>query len=84
MFAGAKGKQPKKVRQLQCQEQYILITSHIAFRDCRVHTFSDNLSRNSSIRQEDHALCHELAFHWKQDLHCGGSLGCRLLRDAVV
>ena len=53
----------------------ILITSHSDFRDCRVHTFSDSLSRNSSIRQEDHALCHGLAFHWKQDLHSGGSLG---------
>ena len=25
----------------------VLIISHITFRDCRVHTFSDNLSRNS-------------------------------------
>ena len=24
-----------------------LIISHITFRDCRVHSFSDNLSRNS-------------------------------------
>ena len=31
------------------QEQYILIISHITFRDCRVHIFSDNLSRNSCI-----------------------------------
>ena len=27
----------------------VLIISHIAFRDCRVHIFSDNLSRNSCI-----------------------------------
>ena len=27
----------------------VLIISHIAFRDCRVHIFSDNLSRNSGI-----------------------------------
>ena len=61
----------------------ILITSHNVFRDCSVHTFSDSSPRNSSIRQEDHALRHGLAFHWKQDLRSGGSLGCRL-RDAVV
>ena len=30
------------------QEQFnsVLIISHITFRDCRVHIFSDNLSRN--------------------------------------
>ena len=27
----------------------VLITSHITFRDCRVHIFSDNLSRNNCI-----------------------------------
>ena len=27
-----------------------LIISHITFRDCRVHIFADNLSRNSCIR----------------------------------
>ena len=47
MFASAKGKPQKYVRQLQCQEQCI---DHIAilgtFWDCRVHAFSD-LSRNS-------------------------------------
>ena len=30
----------------------VLIISHITFRDCRVHSFSDNLSRNSCIRNE--------------------------------
>ena len=30
-----------------------LIISHITFRDCRVHSFSDNLSRNSCIHYED-------------------------------
>ena len=29
-----------------CQEQ-VIDHSHITFRDCRVHIFSDNLSRNS-------------------------------------
>ena len=28
----------------------VLIISHIKFRDCRVHIFSDNLSRNSCIQ----------------------------------
>jgi len=37
MFASAKEKQQKKVRQLQCQKNSALIISHIAFRDCRVH-----------------------------------------------
>ena len=27
----------------------VMIISHITFRDCRVHIFSDNLSRNSCI-----------------------------------
>ena len=27
----------------------VLIISHITFRDCRVHIFSDNLSLNSCI-----------------------------------
>ena len=29
----------------------VLIMSHITFRDCRVHIFFDNLSRNSCIRR---------------------------------
>ena len=28
----------------------VLIISHIIFRDCRVHIFSDNLSQNSCIQ----------------------------------
>ena len=31
----------------------VLITSHITFRDCRAHIFSDNLSRNSCIRRRE-------------------------------
>ena len=31
----------------------VLIISHITFRDCRVHIFSDNLSRNSCISLRD-------------------------------
>ena len=30
----------------------VLIISHITFRDCRVHIFSDNLSRNSCIHTQ--------------------------------
>ena len=33
----------------------VLIISHITFRDCRVHSFSDNLSRNSCIKLWMHA-----------------------------
>ena len=33
----------------------VLIISHITFRDCRVHIFADNLSRNSCM------LCYSLA-----------------------
>ena len=32
-------------------DSYILIISQITFRDCRVHSFCDNLSRNSCIPQ---------------------------------
>ena len=46
MFASAKGKRQKYVLQLQFRKS-VLIISHITFRDCRVHIFSDNLSRNS-------------------------------------
>ena len=30
----------------------VLIISQITFRDCRVHIFSDNLSRNSCIQKQ--------------------------------
>ena len=32
-----------------CVRNSVLIISHVTFRDCRVHIFSDNLSRNSCI-----------------------------------
>ena len=32
----------------------VLIISHITFRDCRLHIFSDNRSRNSCILCQDH------------------------------
>ena len=40
----------------------VLITSHITFRDCRAHIFSDNLSRNSCIRRRERQLM-ETAAH---------------------
>ena len=48
MFASAKGKQQKKVRQLQCQEQCINHIPYYLSVLSRTH-FSDNLSRNSCI-----------------------------------
>ena len=41
----------------------VLIISHITFRDCRVHIFSDNLSRNSCmcIVSQLMFLCHFLS-----------------------
>ena len=47
MFASAKGKQQKC--RFDSYSVSVLIISHITFRDCRVHIFSDNLSRNSCI-----------------------------------
>ena len=37
----------------------VLIISHIAFQDCRMHIFSDNFSRNSCKHwlAEPHQLC---------------------------
>lgn len=46
MFASAKGKKQKQVRQLQYIRNSVLIICHVVFRDCCVHIFSDNLSRN--------------------------------------
>ena len=42
----------------------VLIISHITFRDCRVHIFSDNLSRNSCIhnRQSNKEVFFSLEF----------------------
>ena len=49
MFASAKGKQQKQVRQLQCQEQSIDHIPYYLSGLSHAH-FSDNLSRNSCIR----------------------------------
>ena len=42
----------------------VLIISYITFRDCRVHIFSDNLSRNSCIhnRQSNKEVFFSLEF----------------------
>ena len=49
MSASAKGKQQKYRFDSYSVRNSVLIISHITFRDCRVHMFSDNLSRNSCI-----------------------------------
>jgi len=50
MFARAKGKQQKYSRfDLTASRTNVLIISYITFRDCRVHSFCDNLPRNSCI-----------------------------------
>ena len=44
-------KESKKSRFDSCSvKNRVLIISHITFRDCRVHIFSDNLSQNSCIQ----------------------------------
>ena len=48
MFANAEGKQQRRFDSYSVRNS-VLIVSHITFRDCRVHIFSDNLSRNSCI-----------------------------------
>ena len=53
MFASAKGKQQKQVRQLQCQEQCIEHIPYYLSGLSRAH-FSDNLSRNSGIQPSIH------------------------------
>jgi len=35
----------------------VLIISHVTFRDCRVHIFSDNLSGNNCIQQKQRKVC---------------------------
>ena len=67
MFASVKGKQQKQIRQLQSQEQCI---DHIptTFRncpaDCRVHSFSDNPSRNSCILRVNNGTRRSLEIHY--------------------
>ena len=44
----------------------VLVISHITFRDCRVHIFADNLSRNSCMHKGNHAfLLLAIALAWK-------------------
>ena len=42
----------------------VLIISHITFRDCRVHSFCDNLSRNSCISGA--AMSRRRGVAWKE------------------
>ena len=60
MFASAKGK--KKAGSTAAVVRYsVMIISHITFRDCRVHFFGDNLSRNSCIWT---CTIHSFLFFW--------------------
>ena len=49
MFATVKKKATKVGSTATVVRNSVLIISHITFRDCRVHIFSNNLSRNSCI-----------------------------------
>ena len=49
MFASAKGKQQVSRSDSCSVRNSVLSISHITLRDCRVHIFSDNLSRNSCM-----------------------------------
>ena len=48
VFASAKGKRQSRFDSYSVRNS-VLIISHITFRDCRVHSFFDSLSRNSCI-----------------------------------
>ena len=48
MFASAKESNKSRFDSYSIRNS-VLSISHITFRDCRVHSFSDNLSRNSCI-----------------------------------
>ena len=60
MFASCmKGKQ-KSLVDSDSVRNSVLIISHITFRDCRVHIFSDNLSRKSCINSVELLRTHTL------------------------
>ena len=48
MSATAKGEQQSRFDSYSVRNSELII-SHITFRDCRLHIFSDNLSRNSCM-----------------------------------
>ena len=48
LWVHAKGKQQKRFDSYSVRNS-VLNMSHITFRDCRVHIFSDNHSRNICI-----------------------------------
>ena len=49
MFASAKESNKSRLHSYSVRNS-VLVTSHIAIRDCRVYIFSDNFSRNSCVR----------------------------------
>jgi len=50
MFASAKKSNESRFDSYSVRKSALII-SHITFRDCRLHSFSDNLSRNSCVRK---------------------------------
>ena len=58
-FPSAKAKAAAKLDSTATvSENSVLIISHITFRDCRVHVFSDNLSGNSRIQTVFNLIMH--------------------------
>ena len=47
----------------------VSIVSHITLRDCRVHSFSDNLSRNSCIHTDGEVLSCSFPIGWDWSSH---------------
>ena len=56
LFPSAKGSSKSRFDSYSVRNS-VLIISHITFRDCRMHIFSDNLSRNSCILYNNTAGC---------------------------
>ena len=50
VFASAKKSNKSRFDSYSVRKSALII-SHITFRDCRLHSFSDNLSRNSCVRK---------------------------------
>ena len=54
----------------------VLIISHITFRDCRVHIFADNLSRNSCICNSRRVLLLSTQVAQVRNMSIGGHRQC--------
>ena len=63
----------------------VLIISHITFRDCRVHSFSENLSPNNCIQRNTVNQADEhLPSKWGQFLKTSGSFNMLNTREAAI